>query len=153
MEDWAARGIPSSYDATQMQAVVGLLQRASTAIRSSRRRLDHVGTRLFALLPHARAALAQGRADRSRETVEGFLEEIDALGTEASAILSGVAVAARSLSDASSVVRPPLRKSHSQGVQTPRLDSTTRLTASSPRPERSETLDEITRRDDVKYRG
>ena len=146
MEDWAVRCIPSSYDAAQMQAVVGLLQGASTAIRSSRRRIDRVGARLFALLPHARAALAQGRTDTSRERVAELLEEINALGTEANAILSDVAVAAGSLSDASSVVRPPLRESRAQGGQTPRLDSTTRLGTA------SETLDQITRRDDVKYR-
>ena len=128
MDDWAARGIPSSYDATQMQAVVGLLQHASTAIRLSRRRLDRVGTRLFALLPHARAALALGRADTSRATVAELLEEINALGTEANEILINVAVAARSLSDASSGVRPPLGESHSEGGQPPRLDSTTPLT-------------------------
>ena len=147
MEDWVTRGVPSTYNATQVRAVVGLLQQASTAVRVSRRQLDRVGARLFALLTHTRTELAQDRTEGSERTVAELLEEIDSIGSEADAVLEDVELIARALSGASSVVRTPLAQFRSGGAQASKPES-----SSHPKSlRRSETLDDITKRQDLNY--
>ncbi len=152
MEDWRVGGMQSPHDVTQARAALGLVAQASTAIRDSRTQLDRLHGRLSELLMSGRTF---PRTEPSESHAVGELwAELKALGTEADAVLNNVATriveAAEALSGASSAARQTL------GQATPRPQTTLPSPARGPAAAHSSsataTPDEITRRDDVRYR-
>ena len=141
MEDWTVGGMQSPHDVTQARAALGLVAQASTAIRDSRTQLDRLHGRLSELL-------MSGRTFPRTEPSESH-----AVG-ELWAVLNNVATriveAAEALSGASSAARQTL------GQATPRPQTTLPSPARGPAAAHSSsaiaTPDEITRRDDVRYR-
>ena len=143
MEKWAAGGIQFPDDTAQTQAALGQLEQASRAIRESRAQLDRLYSRMSELQTIGRSfpkVGAQGPAISAAD----FWAEIKALVPEADAVLNTVTThigeASEVLSDLSSAAQPRL----GQGVQPP--------TSTRRRSKAAGTPDEITRRDDVRYR-
>ncbi len=143
MEKWAAGGIQFPDDTAQTQAALGRLEQASRAIRESRAQLDRLYSRMSELQTTGRSfprAGGQGTAISAPE----FWAEIKALVPEADAVLNTVTThigeAAEALSGVSSAAPHHL----GQGAQPPK--------STRPRSKAAGTPDEITRRDDVRYR-
>ena len=152
MEDWRTRGIPSSHGTAQIQATVGLLQDALTAMAKSRRRADHLHARLFTLVTHVRTLERPTGQPSSPPSPAELQEEINDLGKAAEAVLDAVELAADALWDASSFVRPPLGQPAPRGKTSPSDGSRTRKTSRLPKAPSTDSLNNITRRNDAKYR-
>ena len=141
MEKWAAGGIQFPDDTAQTQAALGQLEQASRAIRESRAQLDRLYSRMSELQTTGRSfPKSQGATISSAE----FWAEIKALVPEADAVLNTVTTHISEAAEALSGVSSAAQHHLGQGAQP--------LKSTRPRSKAAGTPDEITRRDDVRYR-
>ena len=150
MEEWRTRGIPSSQPSAQIQATLGLLHDALTAMAESRRRADHLHARLFTVLTHVRTPKSQTGHPVAQTSPAELQAEINELGKAAEAVLDAVELAADALWDASSIVRPLFRQPDAREDRS-RSGSESQRSSPSGRTPAAGNLDDITRRDDAKY--
>ena len=143
MEKWAAGGIQFPEDTAQTQAALGQLEQASRAIRESRAQLDRLYSRMSELQTTGRSfprAGGQGTAVSATE----FWAEFKALVPEAEAVLNTVTTRIGEAAEALSGVSSAEQHHVGHGAQAPK--------STRPRSRAAGTPDEITRRDDVRYR-
>ena len=81
MEEWMTGGATSPDQAQRRQAVVGLLQHASTALQDARRQVDRLYRKVAIQASNARETLSQSEVDSAASTY--LWDDLRALRREA----------------------------------------------------------------------